>query len=479
MPDTSKIVIEEKDFNFKDTTLRSNIEETQQNWSDFLGNKILGICADFENSTFTRLGAAEGLEPGSDFDQFKMYQRQRCNVANDGTINAYYGDINYKEDGSNGQVMVKQPKFYYKTEILKLEEQYNAETNSNGKGYYIRKANYWISEQPRAGFKLHPAFKNENGEEVDYFFDSAYEGSLFDTSENLYIVDDAQVASFEEDLLCSIGQDPYDQRVRGVKPISGSTQNLTRPNSEKLAKNRGLGWHIDTIWSESAIQLLIMIEFCSDIQRSIGAGVTNFANSTSSSSTTLTGATSSLGNTSGAATLSIHFQDGVESTIITTSQQPVSWRGRENPYGNIDKWVEGIIVSGNGEENGGVPYICSDFNFDESSTQTYQSADFTIPNSNGWIKSFGFKREGFDWLLIPSEFGGNSSTIIGDYCEVTSNNNTLKATNIGGDWTSRSNTEYGNGLFAYTLTQTSLSTTVNNSARLIYIPVSSGGETNA
>ena len=47
--------------------------------------------------------------------------RKRCNVLDDGTITAYYGDVNYKEDGSNGQVMVYQPKFYYLMYPIKLE----------------------------------------------------------------------------------------------------------------------------------------------------------------------------------------------------------------------------------------------------------------------------------------------------------------------------------------------------------------------
>jgi hypothetical protein len=32
-----------------------------------------------------------------------MYgNRRRCNVLDDGTITAWYGDSNFKEDGSNG-----------------------------------------------------------------------------------------------------------------------------------------------------------------------------------------------------------------------------------------------------------------------------------------------------------------------------------------------------------------------------------------
>ena len=60
---------------------------------------------------------------GQDFNKFAMYGgRTRCNVSDDGTITAFYGQSNYKEDGSNGQVMIYQPKFYYKRYIHTSED---------------------------------------------------------------------------------------------------------------------------------------------------------------------------------------------------------------------------------------------------------------------------------------------------------------------------------------------------------------------
>ena len=76
---------------------------------------IAGICVDYQNKTFKRLAGAYDKNAGSDFDTFPMFGgRRRCNVSDDGTIVAYYGDNDYAEDGSMGQVMVYQPKFYYK-----------------------------------------------------------------------------------------------------------------------------------------------------------------------------------------------------------------------------------------------------------------------------------------------------------------------------------------------------------------------------
>ena len=120
---------------------------------------VLGLEADFENNKFTRIGDAEGRTPGASFDGFNMYGgRRRVNLADDGTVNAVFGDGGYTEDGSNGQVMVEQPVFYYKVVPLKTQP------NADGHGQNLMKARYYVSDQPRAGFKVHPAFKDHNGE---------------------------------------------------------------------------------------------------------------------------------------------------------------------------------------------------------------------------------------------------------------------------------------------------------------------------
>ncbi len=84
---------------------------------------IYGVEVDYANRTFARLAGAIGKTPGADFDSILAFGgRRRCNIADNGTVNAYYGDPGYIEDGSNGQVMVEQPKFYYKVVPLKMEK---------------------------------------------------------------------------------------------------------------------------------------------------------------------------------------------------------------------------------------------------------------------------------------------------------------------------------------------------------------------
>jgi len=80
----------------------------------YTAKNAVGLEVDYDNKSFIRTQEAANLSIGSDFDKYPMYGgRTRCNVADDGTITAFYGDNNYVEDGSNGQVMVYQPKFYY------------------------------------------------------------------------------------------------------------------------------------------------------------------------------------------------------------------------------------------------------------------------------------------------------------------------------------------------------------------------------
>ena len=79
----------------------------------YILKNCVGLTSDYENRIFIRTQEAKNFTISSDFDKFEMYGgRMRCNVSDDGRIVAFYGDANYKDDGSNGQVMVYQPKFY-------------------------------------------------------------------------------------------------------------------------------------------------------------------------------------------------------------------------------------------------------------------------------------------------------------------------------------------------------------------------------
>lgn len=426
----------------ENTAAASNIEELRsENFNSqeilagvadlraYLGltdDDIVGVQVDYKNKSFKRIAGAVNLIKGADFDRFSMFGgRRRCNVADDGTIVAWHGDPDYKEDGIMGQVMVYQPKFYY----LVCPVVYDP--IETGIGYHLRKANYYVSEKPRAGFRLHPAFYDANGNEIDYFLTSAYEGSIWDADGGVggaYLTKDEQVMNLATDKFCSIA---------GVKPASGLTQNLTRPNIETLAQNRGTNWHGDLIKQVSAEQMLMIIEMgMMDLQTAIAQGVVTIADNSSYNCSSLTGSTSSLGNGTGRATETVNTKGDASTTETADGKTSICWRGKENFWGNIWKFVYGVNIWGNGKMGGGQPYICNDFNFAESKNSgNYEGAGFTATNVAGYISAMGYSTI-CDWLFIASECTGNSSLPVGDYTYITQNLNGYRVARLGGSWNS-------------------------------------------
>lgn len=402
---------------------------------------VVGVEVDYENATYTRLMGALGKTAGEDFDSFLVFGgRKRCNVDDSGNIVAWYGDEDYAEDGTNGQVMVYQPKVYYRVVPVKLQK------IEDGEGYRGLKMQYYVSDRPLIGFKLHPAFCMGN-KESDYILLSACEGNVFDVSTGSYITDDEQVVNFAEDKLCSLA---------GMKPVSGKTQNLTRANAEMLAKNRGVGWHIDFAQTVALEQLLEIIEMgMLDMQTAIGQGVVSVPDTPNTDNNSIaTGATSSLGNTTGAAS-------------GTSGQSSVTYRGRENVYGNIWKFVNGINIYGDGSNKGGIPYISKNLNFAESkNTDNYEKVKYNITNQNGYAKYFGYD-ESKDYLFFVTDvISSSGDSAPKDYTYVSANLNGHRIARLGGGW----NDGAAAGLFYWGLSNGVSIRNRNIGCRLVFIP---------
>ena len=445
-----------KSENFNSQEILSGVADIRA-YLGITADDIVGIQVDYKNKTFKRLAGAANLTKGSDFDKFTMFGgRKRCNVADDGSIVAWYGDADYKEDGSMGQVMVYQPKFYY----LVCPVEYDP--IDTGIGYHLRKANYYVSEKPRAGFRLHPAFYDASGNEIDYFLTSAYEGSIYDASASAYLLNDEQVMNTGEDKFSSIA---------GARPASGSSQNLTRPNIEAMAQNRGTNWHGDLIKQVSAEQMLMLIEMgMMNLQTAIAQGIVSLpwttGSDTTSSYAAATGSTASLGNGTGRAEKTTTYEGGVAKEYTVDGKTSVCWRGKENFWGNIWKFVYGINIWGNGKMGGGQPYICSDFSFAESKNSgNYEPAGFTVTNANGYISAMGYSTA-CDWLFIASECLGNSSLPVGDYTYITVNLNGYRIARLGGAWADGGNA----GGFCWALNNGVGNRIRNVGGRLVYIP---------
>lgn len=416
----------------------------------YTDDDIYGVEVDYVNKKFTRLAGAVNRSAGSGFDGIIPWGgRKRCNLTDDGVVVAYTGEPGYSTNGAltaavtkDGttyaagtavQVMVEQPKFYYKVVPLVTEKR--------SKGCILRKARYYVSPTPKAGFKLHPIFVDRDHEN-DVAYLPAFDGSLYDVSASAYILDDAQVADFNTDKLCSIA---------GAKPISGLTQNLTRANCRKLAQNRGAGWVQDIVQAASASQMLMLIEYASfNMQSAIAQGAVNKTDDGSSNMAEITGATVTLGDASG-------------SVVNGNGIQFVSYRGEENFWGNIWPWVDGINEYTDATTLQCSVYIADHGYADDKGNDQYKDAGIVAAHGNGYISAMCYSEE-FDWLFIAGELDGNSSLPVGDY---TWNANTgWRVAILGGSW----GDAWYAGAFGWGLHHASSGRSRNVGGRVVFIP---------
>ena len=440
-------VVKIEGYDIRDAAAEADILDLET-YLGYTDENVIGLLADFENNTFTRLGGAVGKSAGEDFNVYNMYgNRKVCAVQDDGTISKWWGEDDYVEDGSIGQIMVRQPKFYYKVVPLKLTPIEPDDTDqTDTEGYYLKKVNYYISDKPLEGFNVHPAFIDANGVEKDCYYIGSYEASLYDVSENKYLIYDTwnasesggvytinafdtYLADASNDKLCSIA---------GVKPASGdySTQ-FTRPNVNTMAKNRGTGWGAVNAKIASAEQLLQIIELGKfNTQNAAGYGIGQYVSGNRNESV-FTGSTTSLGNSTGTAASSSRLvSDGTYETNTNNGYKSVRYRGVENFWGNVWSYISGINIWGNGKMGGGQAYIADDFDFAESKKDgNYKPVGFTLPYMNGgYCKYFGYSTT-HDWIFLPAaNISGTSSQPIGDAFYSTSKLNAYRIACLGGYW---------------------------------------------
>lgn len=357
---------------------------------------------DFPNNTTTITGSPSSLTAYTGIN--------RCNVADDGTINAYYGDAGYTEDGSNGQVMVKIPKFYYKV----IPDTDGGLDNDN-----IRKCTWKISDSSLGGYTLHPAFYDASGNEIDYFLYGAFDG-VGQNSEDVYGTE----YNTSSDRLASVAGSTY-------LPLN----TFTRATARTMAANRGAGWYQAAIKQTAAVQMLIAVEYGFNTQKAIGNGVVNASAATYAGQTT--------GN----------ITSGTTSDKIT----PVNWRGVENFWGNIWDWIDGLNTVDR------VPYICTGFNFADATASGDTQITFALP-SEGYVTALGYDSNN-DWVLLPSETSSTAAPAgpIGDYLYSTTGQCVAQ---FGGRW---QRDQYA-GAFFWCCNNGASKTGNDISARLMFIP---------
>lgn len=306
---------------------------------------------------------------------------KRCVINDAGEVQYYLdpADSTLKETGgasnltgADGQVMVQIPAFYYKYS-------------------YTGTSHTWeISAAPTIGFNLHPAFI-KNGENVAYRYIGAYEGIGWDASASAYIDCGTSAANNWSGGTINTAADKLGS-VSGKAPMMDET----RAEFRAIAANRGPGWRQQDYDLVSAIQLLYITEYADwNSQSMIGMGRTELTGGSwiKDSYIGVTGKSNSIGN-------------GTFSVGGNTNTAYMTYRGIENFFGNIWKWVDGINI------NNGIPYVSNtDTNFADNTTTNYTALGITLANTSGYVKTIEAQPRGF----LPASIGGSADTYITDY----------------------------------------------------------------
>lgn len=467
--DSSEIYVTEKD-----------LENALQNAKLYSGKNygIKRLITDNTLPTWTRIADAEGLtanatkngtEVANDFDNLYPWSHiRKCNVdAATGQVLAYYGETGFQADGSNGEVMVKIPEFWWKRERLPDEF---------GNVYeYI-----YIADYARAGYK-----KSEE------FFVGAYIIST-ETTEGDTIIAHSRSGAIPK-------------------------YNTTKANFRNYAKALGEGWQLMD-YHYFLLQMLYLVEYAHyNSQSMLGNGIVGFNTAkaliaennvnriiVSSVGTGLwVGKTICIGatdawNSSVAADREItsieDYNDGqvtgkaihfngdpvniavnnviwgsaqktgendslgnASGCLINDSYHSVNYRGIENIFGHMWQHIDGLNIKDY------IAYICKD-------PASYENDKFDAPyekigyvnaeTTDSYIKKLGLD-EKHPEVALPTEIGASSSTGACDNYWCAEGN---KIACVGGDFYSH----WGKaGFFAWNCYYTSSLTSWSCGARLL------------
>lgn len=280
-------------------------------------------------------------------------------------------------DGTDGQVMVEIPAFYYK-----------CEQDADG-------ATVMISEYPLPGFHY---------QRLQYV--SAYQATI-DRERNAL----ASVASMAERYRGCGNQQAWDGTYRTALGRPVGAVSLTNFRSYARARGayglNGAGWNCYTYEANRAIYWLYVIEYANFNsqaafnaeadsngfkQGGLGAGVSTLNSGKWSAFNNYypfvpCGYTNSLGNATGVVDFEMPAEYDPEAASPLVVQVP-SYRGIENPFGHVFHWMDGALVDVQSDEAGGrsLLYVC----FDPAKYSSTSVADYEqvgdVPRVNSWIK---------------------------------------------------------------------------------------------
>jgi hypothetical protein len=422
----------------------------------------------------------------NDFDNIYPWSgRKRCcgywDENGSFVVNAYEGEPGYTTDGSNGEVWVETPLFYYKHTY-----------GDDGSEEIV------ITSHPIGGFEPSPIHINADGSLSQKAYTAAYPMAVVDNKPTS--------RSGVYTPIMSLNSGMTNARLMGEKYTTTTTAEqyvkcllmwvefATRDIQTKMKGCSYLSYskdHTATVAEEAANRIIISKNYASSyvvgqgIAIGTALGSTNVANNRTvtaiadydDTNTAISFDGDPVNIAVGNIVFAIAWKTGSCDNVLTSSGSPVSntsgkytciYRGEETPFGNAFEWINDVLFKREGSGTTEDPYSY-DIYFLKDPTQysngtitnNYTKLNFKLPTADGYVKKLGFDSR-FPWLRIPCEAGASSSTYYADYYYRPAY--AVTAANVGGYWNSGSDC----GPCYWYCNNAPSNTNVNRRARLSY-----------
>jgi hypothetical protein len=332
-------------------------------------------------------------------------QMKRCVLThNTGVLNYYLlpTDSTKKDDGSAatltgaaGQVMVQVPTFEY---LICTDGNYTYFLVGQYPFHLVK------SDTSIARSVLHPWFL-EGGVQAAHKYISAFEPILYRSA--AYVNGDGTQTGTAGDLIHS---------VYGYLPLTYFHRTERRTYSVDGV------FHQIGYWANEAMILLYLTEYANWYSQSATYGVPGYTESSTWDFATYvckTGISVVLGNASG----SVSWGSAISALRCGGAVRPVglasdavivcnSFRGIENFYGHLWKWIDGININFVGAPlTEASPYVCNNpSQWADNTLSNYTDVGFDLPLASEYQTNTGAGS-----LLPNAASGGSSSTYITDY----------------------------------------------------------------
>ena len=412
----------------------------------------VGLTANVGTDTQTATNDFDNIYPWSGRKRACGYFADNGNFV----VNAYEGEAGYTTDGSNGEVWVETPLFYYKHTY-----------DDDGSEEII------ISPSPLDGFYPSPIHINSDGSLSKKAYTAAYPMAVVDNKptsrSGVYTLGQSLNSGMTNARKLGAKYTTTTVAEQYTKCLLMWVEFATRDIQTKMKGCSTLSFnanHKATVAEDATNCIIISSNYAAAyvIGQGIGIGTAfgnpNIANNRTvtaievydDSNTAITFDGNPVNIAVGNIVFAVAWKTGSCDNVLSSSGSPVSntsgkytciYRGEETPFGNAFEWISDVLFKREGSGTTEDPYSYDIYFLKDPTkyskgniTSDYVKVNYRLPTANGYVKKLGFDSR-FPWVRIPSEVGASSTTYYADYYNRPAY--AVTVADVGGYWSNGAN----------------------------------------